>query len=97
MNIITRGLHTTNTQTEQELINYNAETLSRKLEIKLAPHDVRYAIKLGKDKNDDDRPVKVVLYECKAREFIYRKRGLLKGTNLWLCDDLTAKRSKLAY
>ena len=22
---------------------------------------------------------------------------MLKGTNVWLCDDLTAKRSKLAF
>jgi len=98
MNLIIRGLTTTNSQTEEELITHVATTLSRKLDAKILPNDIRFVIRLGKDKNDNNtRPIKVAFHERRAREYIYKKRGMLKGTNIWLCDDLTAKRSKLAY
>ena len=97
VNMIVRGLNTTHGQTEEDLVNLVASTLSRKLEVKLHPNDIRYVIILGKEEKDVNRPVKVIFHERRARDFIFRKRSLLRGTNVWLGDDLTAKRSKLAY
>ena len=54
-------------------------------------------MRLGKDKLGHNRPINVSFHDRRAREFIYKKRGLLKGTNMWLCEDLTAKLSKLAF
>ena len=96
-NLIIRGLTNSQGQTEEELINYIATTLSRKLKMKLHPNDVRFVVKLGKDPKANNRPVKVVFHERRAREFIFKKRSLLKETNIWIGEDLTAKRGKLAY
>ena len=96
-NLIIRGLTNINGLNEQELVTNIATTLSRKLEMKLTPEDIKYAIKIGKNVNDNHKPVKVVFHDRRTRDFIFRKRGLLKGTNIWLGEDLTTKRSKLAY
>ena len=57
-NMVIRGLNTLNIQNEKELASYVATTISRKLDIKLLPEDIRFAIALGKEKNSN-RPVKV--------------------------------------
>ena len=69
------------------------------MEIKLDSNDIRYVIKLGKeqDMRVNIRPLKVVFHNRRVREYIFRKRSQLKGTNIWIGDDLTAKKSKLAY
>ena len=95
-NLIVRGMVTTEGQTEEELIKYIATTLSRKLEMKIIPNDIRYAVKLGRVTNTNSL-VKVVFHERRARDYIFRKRSLLKGSNIWLGEDLTVKHSKLAY
>ena len=46
-NIVIRGLTTSHTQNEEELINFVASTLSRKLEIKLLSTDIRFVMRLG--------------------------------------------------
>ena len=66
------------------------------MDIKLLPEDIRFAIALGMEKKVN-RPVKVALCDRRARDHIFQKRVILKGTNIWICDDLTARRSKLAY
>ena len=95
-NMVIRGLNTMNVQDERQLASYVATTLSRKLDMKLTTDDIRFVIALGKEKNVN-RPVKVAFHDRRARDFIFKKRNLLRGTNIWICDDLTAKRSKLAY
>ena len=96
-NIIIRGLTSTNIQTKEELTNLVASTLSKKLVIKLLPTDIRFIMRLGKERNDKNKPLKVALHEPKSRDFLIRKRNLLKGTNIWIGEDLTLKRSKLAF
>lgn len=76
VNLIIRGLTNTNNQTEEELVTNIASSLSRKLEVKHLPTDIRYAIQLGKDVKEHNRQVKVVFHEWRAKEFIFRKRGL---------------------
>ena len=72
-NLIIRGLTNINGLNEQELVTNIATTLSRKLEMKLTPEDIKYAIKIGKNVNDNHKPVKVVFHDWRAGDFIFRK------------------------
>lgn len=51
---------------------------------------------LGKDV-ENARPVKVMFYEKMKHDEIIKRRGLLRGSEIWIGEDLTRKRSRQSY
>ena len=92
-NIVIRGLKPTK---EDDLKDFTIKLLSKKLEVRIRGADVKYVTYLGKDVGNA-RPVKVMFYEKFKRDEIIKRRGLLKGSDIWIGEDLTPKRSRLSY
>jgi hypothetical protein len=69
-------------------------TLKDKLKIKLEVSDVKYATQIG---GVDQSLIKMVFKHASTRNEIYKARSKLKGSNIWITEDLTPRRAQLAY
>ena len=68
----------------------------------LRPTDLERSHRLGRKADDSDgttrtRPIIVRFVSERVRDSVYRARTRLKGHDIYLNEDLTARRAKLAY
>ena len=92
-NVIVRGL-LPNPDPKVSVVNM----LERGLGIHATVHDIRYAIKLTlKNETQDTISVKVAFYDQRLRDEVYARRMKLKGSSVYISEDLTIKKSALAY
>lgn len=80
----------------KEVTNENEETLEREI-IKLMgtlgvemkkEKDIVEVRRIGKQKDDRERPVLLEVMKNDKRREIFRKKKLLKGRNIWIVEDL---------
>ena len=72
------------------------------MEPPLRPTDLERSHRLGRKADDSDgttrnRPIIVRFVSERVRDSVYRTRTRLKGHDIYLNEDLTARRAKLAY
>ena len=92
-NIVVRGLMQTE-DTKAVVVNMLKEGLG----LNANENDIRYAIKIAvKHETPGTNTVKVAFYDARLREDVYSRRLKLKGTNVFISEDLTLKKSALAY
>ena len=70
--------------------------IKRRLDIEIKTEDIKYAIPID-NTTDHSTSYKINFYEQKTRDKVYSNRMLLKGTNIYVNEDLTIRRSKLAF
>ena len=62
---------------------------------------MKYAIPidgtLPENRTDNTTSYKINFYDQKTRDMVYSNRMMLKGTKIFINEDLTIKKSKLAY
>ena len=95
LNLIIRGIE--KTDTPKKIISKH---ISEKMGINTKEHDIRYAMKITWKKDCVDPNVesyKISLFDRTKRDEIYTNKKKLIGTNIYVSEDLTLKRSKLAY
>ena len=75
-----------------------SEQLTRSTAILVTPEDIKYVIKIdNKDGNLPTDSFKISFYQKKKRDDVYGRRASLKGSTVYLSEDLTPKRCQLAY
>jgi vacuolar-type H+-ATPase subunit I/STV1 len=70
--------------------------LNKEMDAGLTGEEISYVVKMGKE-NTNPKRIRVAFKDKAVKEQLMKKRKVLKGKNVWLSDDLTAHRSKLAY
>ena len=95
-NLIIKGL----TKTDNAKVSISSE-LKRRLDIKIKPEDIKYAIPIDQPQaekpTDNKTSYKINFYEQKMRDLVYGNRMMLKGTKVFINEDLTIRKSKLAF
>lgn len=98
-NLIVEGVHITTEMSADESKAKVVSELSRGLKMQINPDDVKYVqnISANRSRPGASSKVKMVFRVQATRDDIYGKKATLKGQKLWVNDDLTANRSKLAF
>jgi len=93
-NLIIKGL--LKTDNPKETI---AQILSTKLDTDISKDDIKYTVIINNRQatKQDTESYKICFFDRKKRDIIYSKRMQLKQTNIYISEDLTMARSKLAY
>lgn len=93
-NIIVRGI-ASNDNSKRVIANI----LTAKTGITVKENDMKFAIKLltKGDNTSGLESYKVCFFDKKLRDMLYVRRMGFKGTNTYISEDLTLKRSNLAY
>lgn len=61
-------------------------------------NDIKFAIKITlKNEKNGTESIKVSFYDRRLRDEVYGRRLKLKGTDVFISEDLTVKKSSLAY
>ena len=63
--------------------------------MEITEKDIEYTLKL-KSKDEKNR-IKIVFVDEDKRDSVISQRKKLKGKEIWLTDDLTPYRSRIAY
>ena len=73
--------------------------LNDKLKMEMKNEDFSYIIKLKNNQQDvrNRCRIRVAFAKSETKAQVMKKKQLLKGENLWICDDLTPYRDKLAF
>ena len=88
-NLIISGLDADNAK--QSIIN----CVNKKLHIKIGRKDIKLTRIITPPRNPENKLIKVRFYSEELRDEIYRKRTSLKGTQIFLNEDLTRHRAEL--
>ena len=92
-NLVVRGLKSS-TNTKESVKNMIISGLG----IQMNEQDIRYSIKLTlKNETAGTDSMKVSFFDVRLRDEIYARRLRLKGTGVFISEDLTMKRSNLAF
>jgi len=92
-NIVMRGIKS-NVDPKAEAI----VTINTALGIHITEKDIRYATKLAlKNEKEGTESLKIAFFDVRLKEEIYSRRIRLKGTDIFLSEDLTLKKSTLAF
>ena len=91
-NIIIRGVPA-GTDTLQKSL----ELINKELKFTLRRQDVKFAVRIGKVQSEEDKPVRVAFEEQKNRDRVYQNRIKITNRNVWISEDLTLRRSELAF
>jgi hypothetical protein len=70
------------------------KVLNAKLSTKLTTSDFKYALSIGKQGND---MIKLAFVSTVTRDSIYTKNSKLKGSSIFIFEDLTPRRAALYY
>ena len=70
--------------------------IKHRLDVDIKTEDIKYAIPI-ENTTDHSTSYKINFYEQKIRDQVYSNRMLLKGSKIYINEDLTIKRSKLAF
>ena len=86
----------------QNVLHKAIELLREKVGVVLSRSDTKYAVRLGEDNRSsnttpDKRPVRFAFKEVETKNRIYKCRTELKSTSIWMAEDLTPRRSNLAF
>jgi vacuolar-type H+-ATPase subunit I/STV1 len=73
------------------------KVLNEKLKKNIRNEDVEYVLKLKNVNESQPNRVRVVFYEKAKKNEIVKQKTKLKDTDIWLSDDLTKRRSGLAF
>lgn len=76
-----------------ELKERTVEEVKKVLGVNIDVKDILYVAKIDKNASK----IKIAFKNRAPRDEIFSKRANLKGTKIWLNEDLTSRRSKLAY
>jgi len=92
-NVIVRGLK------QNPDPNYSfLKMVNEALGIRITENDIKFSAKIElKNEREGTDSMKVALFDCKLRDEIYSHRIKLKGTDIYISEDLTLKKSSLAY
>jgi len=92
-NIVIRGL-----KNEIEPITAVTNMVTTALGIHITQNNIKYLVKINlKNEKENTVSVKVAFFDQRLRDEIYSRRLKLKGTNIYISEDLTQKKSSLAY
>ena len=92
-NIIVRGL-LPKANTKESVMNMIISGLG----INVTESDIKYSIKLElKNEKPGTESMRVAFYDTRLRDDVYARRIRLKGTTVYISEDLTMKRSSLAF
>jgi len=92
-NIVVRGLKP-NTDPKSGVI----AMVTVGLGIHITEKDIKFSAKLTlKNEREDSESMKVAFYDRHLRDEIYARRTKLKGSNVFISEDLTPKKSSLAF
>jgi hypothetical protein len=80
----------------KDVISKSVELLREKLGVVLSRSDIKYAVRLGEE-NGNTTPVKIAFKDVETKNRMYKCRTKLKGTSVWMAEDLTPRRSNLAF
>ena len=90
-NIIVTGI-------KHDTVAKTVKKLNRKMTTNIKDDDIHYITKLNAGRNGNDKErIKIVFNNQQSKDAVYKNRTKLKGKNLWIAEDLTPTRSKLAY
>ena len=82
----------------QYFVQKSIELMRSKMNIVVSRSDIKYGVRLGVEKDDNKNlPVRIVFKEIETKTRIYKSRTKLKGTSIWIAEDLTPRRSELAF
>ena len=73
------------------------KVLNEKLSCDLEPADILYTLKLGKQDDKQITRTRVVFLEKATKTKVMKKKKELKGEGIWISDELTLRRDKLAF
>ena len=92
-NLIVRGLkHNENNKTS--ILNM----MTKGLDLKVTEQDIKFVVKIVlKNEMPDTDSLKVAFHDSRLRDEVYARRLKLKGTHVFISEDLTLKRSELAF
>lgn len=93
-NLIVEGIQTDDS-TGAELTHKITNQLAKAMKTEIKVEHVKYAAKLTS--NQGKSRVRIVFNDRETRDIINKQRANLKGTDIWINEDLTMNRSKLAY
>ena len=88
-NLIIRGLNAGQNAKQACMI-----ALNDKLKTKLQLSDIKYAVPIGKD---GSKLIKLAMKTASKRDEIYSARPKLKGSDVWITEDLIPSRASLAF
>ncbi|CAG9824474.1 unnamed protein product [Phaedon cochleariae] len=71
---------------ENKIINFFQD----KLELAVSPSDLDQCYRIGKAQDGKPRPILVQFLSIKTRDLIFKKKKMLKNTNYFMKEDLTA-------
>ena len=92
-NIIVRGLQP-KTNPKEGVVNMIVAGLG----IHATEADIKYSIKIDlKNEKPGTESMRVAFFDQKMRDDVYARRTTLKGTQVYISEDLTMKRSSLAF
>ena len=92
-NIVVRGLMP-NTDPKASTI----AMINGRLGIHMTENDIRYAMKIDlKNEKEGTDSVKISFFDERLKEEVYGRRIRLKGTDIYISEDLTLKQSTLAF
>ena len=92
-NVIVRGLKLSEDYTESIVKMMNIG-----MKITANSTDIKYVLKLNlKNEDSGTASVKVCFHDQRLRDEVYGRRLQLKGTNVYVSEDLTIQTSALAY
>lgn len=84
-NIIIHGIQESENE-KTELENKTISILNDKMKLNLTPSDVHQIYRLGK--SGSNKPIKLCLMNMKLKQEIFNKRSELRGTNIYINEDL---------
>ena len=92
-NIVIRGLCK-----EIEPLIAVTNMVTTALGIHITQNNIKYLVKLNlKNEKENTVSAKVAFFDQRLRDEIYSRRLKLKGTSIYISEDLTQKKSSLAY
>ena len=92
-NIVVRGLKQ-HTDPKTSAI----EMITSALGIHVTENDIKYAVKITlKNEKKSTDSMKIAFFETRLRDEVYARRTKLKGTEIYISEDLTLKKSNLPY
>ena len=92
-NLIIKGLP----KSDNPKVTITSE-IKRRLDISIKPEDLKFAIPIdGTPAENQTTSYKINFYEQKLRDQVYSNRMMLKGSKIFINEDLTVRKSKLAF
>jgi hypothetical protein len=79
----------------RDVAQKTVELLREKLNVVLFRNDINYGVKLKTA--DNSNLVRLAFNDQQTQDRIYKTRTKLKRTPIWLGEDLTTRRSNLAF